>query len=136
MFFFPDSSAVLQWCHDRGWTSLSSLCLLRRQLTKEHSAGSDPDPLIVLWQPWTSQQEDKKTAQYCMLASPPPPPLPNYSSYISLMHSPPHPFISPIHSDASTVAKDISLLHNNVVSATCIIVDFQQQQFLLHYIIT
>lgn len=59
-FFLPDSFAVLQWCHNRGWTSLSPFCLLRRQLTMEHSAGGDPDPLIVLWQPWPSQQDDKK----------------------------------------------------------------------------
>lgn len=60
MGFFSESFAVSQWCHNRGWTSLSPLCLLRRQLTMEHSAGGDPDPLIVLWQPWPSQREDKK----------------------------------------------------------------------------
>lgn len=61
MFFFSISAAVLQRCHNRGWTSLSPLCLLSRQLTMEHSAGGDPDPLIVLWQPWPSQLENRKT---------------------------------------------------------------------------
>lgn len=60
-FFFSISAAVLQRCHNRGWTSLSPLCLLSRQLTMEHSAGGDPDPLIVLWQPWPSQLENRKT---------------------------------------------------------------------------
>lgn len=54
------SSAVLQRCHNRGWTSLSRLCLLSGQLTMEHSAGGDPDPLIVLWQSRPSQLEDRK----------------------------------------------------------------------------
>lgn len=54
------SCAVLQWWHNRGWTSLSPLCLLRGQLTMGRSAGGDPDPLIVLWQPWASQLEDRK----------------------------------------------------------------------------
>lgn len=73
---FCESSAVLQWCHNRGW---NLLFLLRRELTMEHSAGGDPDPLIVMWQPWPSQQEKEDTAQKCMLAIPPPPPLSDYS---------------------------------------------------------
>lgn len=112
-FFFFISSAVLQRCHNRGWTSLSSLCLLSRQLTMERSAGGDPDPLIVLWQPWPSQQEDRKQqSTACWPAHPPPPPLPNYNPYISSMHSPQHPIITPIHSDA---------IHALKTSSSCII---------------
>lgn len=59
-FFFP---SPLLFCN--GATievgPLSPLCLLSRQLTMEHSAGGDPDPLIVLWQPWPSQLENRKT---------------------------------------------------------------------------
>lgn len=121
--FFSVSSAVLQRCHNRGWTSLSSLCLLSRQLTMEHSAGGDPDPLIVLWQPWPSQREDRKQQNTaCWPAHPPPPPLPNYIPYTSTIHSPQHPIITPIHSDAIPVTKDIFFLHNNVINAIWILV--------------
>lgn len=95
--FFLHSSAVLQRCHNRGWTSLF---LLRRELTVEHSAGGDPDPLIVMWQRWPSQQGKEETALNCMLAIPPLPPLSNYSpSIIRICYS--STVIGLAYSDAS-----------------------------------
>lgn len=78
--FFFIYSAVLQRCHNRGWTSPSPLYLLSEQLTMEHSAGGDPDRLIVLWQPWPSQLEDRKQQNTACLPDCSPPPLPHASS--------------------------------------------------------
>lgn len=78
--FFSIFSAVLQRCHNRGWTSPSPLYLLSEQLTMEHSAGGDPDRLIVLWQPWPSQLEDRKQQNTACLPGCSPPPLPHASS--------------------------------------------------------
>lgn len=64
-FFHPGLSTQTPSCcfatvpQKRSALPRLSLCLLRRQLTMEHSAGGDPDPLIAPRQPWTSQREDR-----------------------------------------------------------------------------
>lgn len=115
-FFFPDSFAVLRWCHKRGWTSLSSLCLLRRQLTMEHSAGGDPDPLIALWQPWPSQREDKKNPRTLLHVArlySHQRPTQSKTLYKSSTHTSLHPIINPLNSDVTTASVDLSPLYNN-----------------------
>lgn len=115
---FLVSSAVLQRCHSRGWTTLFPLYLFSRQLTMEHSAGGNPDPLIMLWPPWPSQLENRKQQTTACLPAPTTTPrLFQTTPPICLQYTPSqHPIITLVYTDALPVTKDICL-HNNVITA-------------------
>lgn len=124
-FFFFIYSAVLQRCHNRGWTSPLPSLSVKRAADNGALCRRWPRPPNSAVAAVALTAGGQETAEYCMFARLLTPTtttrlFQTTPLYISPMHCQ-HPIITPIHTDAIPATKNI-FLHNNAINEIWILV--------------